>query len=188
MDTAEGAGPRTGTTYDGFISYSHAADGLLAPRLQTGLQRFAKPWWKRRALRIFLDESSLSANPHLWSSITEALDVSGWFVLLLSSEAAASEWVNQEIVYWVENRDGSRILPVMTDGEFGWEGGDVTGSAVPGALRGVFEAEPRWVDLRFARDEDKLDLQNPTFSGREVSRTTEGICVQPDGLLTSHST
>lgn len=25
--------------YDGFISYSHAADGLLAPRLQAGLQR-----------------------------------------------------------------------------------------------------------------------------------------------------
>jgi hypothetical protein len=53
-----------GTGYDGFISYSHAADDLLAPRLQSGLQRFAKPWWKRRALRIFRDESSLSANPH----------------------------------------------------------------------------------------------------------------------------
>jgi hypothetical protein len=59
--------------YDGFISYSHAADDLLAPRLQAGLQRFAKPWWKRRELRIFRDESSLSANPHLWSSITEAV-------------------------------------------------------------------------------------------------------------------
>ena len=54
-------------SYDGFISYSHAADGLLAPRLQAGLQRFAKPWWKRRAVRIFRDESSLSANPHCCS-------------------------------------------------------------------------------------------------------------------------
>ena len=77
--------------YDGFISYSHAADGLLAPRLQSALQRFAKPWWKRRAVRIFRDESSLSANPHLWSSITEALDTSDWFVLLLSPDAASSE-------------------------------------------------------------------------------------------------
>ena len=34
--------------YDGFVSYSHAADDLLAPRLQAGLQRFATPWWKRR--------------------------------------------------------------------------------------------------------------------------------------------
>ncbi len=31
-----------GVLYDGFISYSHAADDLLAPRLQAGLQRFAK--------------------------------------------------------------------------------------------------------------------------------------------------
>jgi hypothetical protein len=44
-------GPPGDVVYDGFISYSHAADDLLAPRLQTGLQRFAKPWWKRRALR-----------------------------------------------------------------------------------------------------------------------------------------
>jgi hypothetical protein len=59
--------------YDGFISYSHAADDLLAPRLQSALQRFAKPWWKRRAVRIFRDESSLSANPHLWSSISHRM-------------------------------------------------------------------------------------------------------------------
>ena len=95
------------TKYDGFISYSHAADGLLAPRLQAGLQRFAKPWWQRRALRVFRDESSLSANPHLWSSITEALDSSEWFVLLLSPDAAVSPWVNQEIEYWKANRDPS---------------------------------------------------------------------------------
>ena len=94
MDTVESRTeeePLAETVYDGFISYSHAADDLLAPRLQAGLQRFAKPWWKRRALRIFRDESSLSANPHLWSSITDALDKSSWFVLLLSPEAAQSE-------------------------------------------------------------------------------------------------
>ena len=37
--------PQAGLVYDGFISYSHAADDLLAPRLQAGLQRFAKPWY-----------------------------------------------------------------------------------------------------------------------------------------------
>ncbi len=35
--------PPGGSVYDGFISYSHAADDLLAPRLQAGLQRFANP-------------------------------------------------------------------------------------------------------------------------------------------------
>ncbi len=167
----------TATSYDGFISYSHAADDLLAPRLQSALQRFAKPWWKRRAVRIFRDESSLSANPHLWSSITEALDTSGWFVLLLSPDAAQSEWVNQEIAYWVENRDPKKILPVVTDGSFGWADGDVTGDAVPDALRAVFSEEPRWVDLRFARDEEQLDLNNPTFSAAvaDVASAIRGI-------------
>ena len=163
--------------YDGFISYSHAADDLLAPRLQSALQRFAKPWWKRRAVRIFRDESSLSANPHLWSSITEALDTSGWFVLLLSPDAAQSEWVNQEIAYWVENSDPKKILPVVTDGGFGWRDGDVTGDAVPESLRGVFTEEPRWVDLRFAKDEEQLDLNNPTFSAAvaDVASAIRGV-------------
>jgi hypothetical protein len=163
--------------YDGFISYSHAADDLLAPRLQSALQRFAKPWWKRRAVRIFRDESSLSANPHLWSSITDALDTSDWFVLLLSPDAARSEWVNQEVAYWVENRDPKRILPVVTDGEFGWASGDVTGDAVPIALRGVFTEEPRFVDLRFARQEEQLDLKNSRFSAAvaDVSSAIRGV-------------
>jgi WD40 repeat protein len=175
QERADAAG--SDRAYDGFISYSHAADGLLAPRLQAGLQRFAKPWWKRRAVRIFRDESSLSANPHLWSSITEALDSSGWFVLLLSPDAASSVWVDQEIAYWKTNRDPSRILPVVTDGEFGWDGIDVAGTAVPEQLRGVFAEEPRWVDLRWARDEEQLDLSNPSFSAAvaDVASAIRGV-------------
>ena len=170
--TADGS-----ASYDGFMSYSHAADDLLAPRLQSALQRFAKPWWQRRAVRIFRDESSLSANPHLWSSITEALDSSSWFVLLLSPDAAQSEWVNQEISYWVENRDPKRILPVVTGGDFMWANGDVAGEAVPYALRGVFEEEPRWVDLRFAREEEQLDLKHPEFNSAiaDIASTIRGI-------------
>jgi WD40 repeat protein len=155
--------PPEGLVYDGFISYSHAADDLLAPRLQAGLQRFAKPWWKRRALRIFRDEASLAANPHLWSSITDALDQSGWFILLLSPDAANSEWVNKETEYWLEHKDPNRIIPVVTDGEFGWSDGDIAGDSVPHALIGVFADEPRWVDLRFARTEEQLDLNNASF-------------------------
>ncbi len=54
--------------FDAFTSYSHAADGQLAPALQRAIQRLAKPWYRARALRVFRDESALSANPHLWSS------------------------------------------------------------------------------------------------------------------------
>ena len=167
MDTAEqrrqaSESPR-GLVYDGFMSYSHAADDLLAPRLQAGLQRFAKPWWKRRALRVFRDEASLSANPHLWSSITDALDDSAWFVLLLSPDAGSSPWVDREVGYWLEHKDPERIIPVLTEGDFAWENGDIVSDAAPPALQGVFSDEPRWVDLRFARTEEQLDLNNASF-------------------------
>ncbi len=169
MDTVEArtpaeGGPAGGPVYDGFISYSHAADDLLAPRLQAGLQRFAKPWWKRRAIRIFRDETSLSASPHLWSSITAALDGSEWFVLLMSPRAADSDWVNQEVEYWLAHKEADRILPVLTDGEFRWQDGDFVSDAAPPALHGAFFEDPRWVDLRFARADEQVDLQNPRFS------------------------
>ena len=166
-----------GLVYDGFISYSHAADDLLAPRLQAALQRFAKPWWKRRALRIFRDESSLGANPHLWSSITAALDESAWFILLLSPEAAQSEWVTREVDYWLVHRHRNRMILVVTDGEFGWTRGSIAGDAAPPTLHGAFAEEPRWVDLRFARSEEQLDLSNPTFSAAvaDIASAIRGV-------------
>jgi WD40 repeat protein len=98
-------------------------------------------------------------------------------VLLLSEDAARSEWVGREIEHWVANHDVSKILPVVTDGEFGWADGDVVGSSVPPALRGVFSEEPRWVDLRFARGEEQLDLSNPDFSAAvaDVASAIRGI-------------
>ena len=137
MDTVETQAeptPSAETVYDGFMSYSHTADDLLAPRLQTGLQRFAKPWWKRRAMRVFRDEASLSANPHLWASIVDAIDESDWLVLLLSPGAAQSEWVDREVEYWLEHKDPNRIIPVVTDGDFAWGDGAIgpsTDSAPP---------------------------------------------------------
>jgi hypothetical protein len=32
---------------------------VLAAPLQAGLQRFAKPWWRRQALNVFRDDASL---------------------------------------------------------------------------------------------------------------------------------
>jgi TIR domain-containing protein len=90
--------PRGGArSYDAFLSYGHAADGRLAPALQAGLQSLAKPWYRRRALRVFRDKTSLSASPELWPAIEGALSQSDYFVLLASPEAAASRWVEQEV-------------------------------------------------------------------------------------------
>ena len=49
--------------YKAFLSYSHAADGKLAPALQSALQRFARPWYQLRAMRVFRDKTSLAATP-----------------------------------------------------------------------------------------------------------------------------
>jgi hypothetical protein len=72
--------------------------------------------------------------------------------------------VNNEVEHWLANRDPDRIIPVLTDGEFGWADGDIVSNAAPPALVGAFADEPRWVDLRFARTEEQLDLKSPTFS------------------------
>ncbi len=182
MDTAHARVTTTGgrgarPIYDAFLSYSHSADELLAPRLHSGLQRFAKAWWKRQILRVFRDEGSLSANPHLWVSITDAMDDSAWFVLLLSPEAADSEWVNREVAWWLQHKDPDRVIPVLTDGDLVWADGDLAGDAVPPALRGAFVNEPRWVDLRFARSDEQLDLRNARFSAAvaDIASAIRGI-------------
>ncbi|MEU4425795.1 TIR domain-containing protein [Actinoplanes sp. NPDC024001] len=153
--------------FDGFISYSHAADGRLAPAVQRGLHRLAKPWHRRRALWIFRDQTGLAVTPKLWTSIQEALDGSKHFVLMASPEAARSPWVNREIEHWLATKSPDRILPVVTDGDWSWDpvAGDFTAesTAVPAALRGVFAEEPLFLDLRWARDDLHLSLQHVRF-------------------------
>jgi hypothetical protein len=107
--------------YDAFISYSHAADGQLAPALQTGLQSLGKPWYRRRALRVFRDKTSLSATPELWPTIEQALAGSRFFVVLASPEAAASRWVDQEVDWWRAHRSASTVLIGLTGGSLAWD-------------------------------------------------------------------
>jgi hypothetical protein len=147
----------SGAGYDVFLSYSHSHDDRLAPVLQARLERFAVPWYKPRALRVFRDTGSLGANPELWASIVDAMGASEWFVLLASPDAAQSQWVNDEVRWWLDNRSAERLLVVATAEKLRWdrETGDwAEGTPVPPALRGVFRAEPHWIDLSGARAGD----------------------------------
>jgi WD40 repeat protein len=164
-----------------FMSYSHAADGKLAPRLQASLQRFAKPWHQTRAIRIFRDKTSLSVNPALWSSICKALDASEYFILLASPEAAGSAWVQKEVDYWLDRESSAKLLIVLTDGELQWSSrqGDFdwdTTDALPKNLAGVFGEEPLYLDLRWAKKADELSLSHPQFreAVSELSATLRG--------------
>lgn len=107
--------------YNAFISYSHAADGKLAPALHL-LHLFAKRWNRLRAVRVFRDEASLSANPALWGAIQQALSEAEFFILLASPEAARSEWVGREVAYWAQNKPHSNLLIALTWGELVWDG------------------------------------------------------------------
>jgi hypothetical protein len=135
-----------GKEYDVFISYSHAADGRLAPAVQDGLRKLARPWNRRQALRVFRDDTGLSVTPALWPAIETALLTSEYFLFLASPEAARSEWVSREIRSWITHRSPERLLVALTDGNWVWDAvrGDLDferSTAAPVALRGVFTEE-----------------------------------------------
>jgi tetratricopeptide (TPR) repeat protein len=151
--------------YDAFISYSHAKDKPVAAALQSAMQRLGKPWYRRRALRLFRDDTSLSATPGLWDSIERALTDSRYLVLLASPEAAASPWVTKEVTWWLAHKSADTLLIAVTDGTLAWDetrGDYTTGvdTPLPRTLAGRFAAEPKWVDLRAYRlhAEHRADL------------------------------
>jgi WD40 repeat protein len=154
MRPADGVGAKPDIfVYDAFLSYSHASDTWLAIAIERVLSSLARPWYRRRALRIFRDDSQLGAGPPLYSSLERALGASRYFVLLASPESAASRWVAEEVSWWVTNRSKSTFIIVLTAGEIVWPpmGEDFDWGqtdALPGILTGYFDDEPLWVDLR----------------------------------------
>src|SRR5215813_14927607 len=107
--------------YDAFISYSHAKDKRIDAALQSTIQRLGKPWYRRRVLRLFRDDTSLSATPGLWPAIEQALANSRFLILLASPEAAASPWVTKEVSYWLEHKGAETLLIGVTEGQLAWD-------------------------------------------------------------------
>src|SRR6516164_4555607 len=129
--------------YQGFLSYSHAADGRLAPALQRALHNLARPWYRFRLINVFRDQTNLSANPSLWGSIETELTDSEYLLLMASPDSAHSRWVQKELEWWYSNRPAGKLLIILTDGELLWDENasdfDWTRtSALPDALRGRF--------------------------------------------------
>jgi WD40 repeat protein len=153
--------------YDCFLSYSRHPDEKLAQTVRQGLAGLAKPWYRRRALRVFLDTASLPTSSGLQDSIVDALERSRFFILLASPDAAASPWVEREVAWWREHRDPSSFLIADCGAGLNWneEAGDFSSDAkVPASLRGWFPAEPTWTDLSWAEAEHDLSLKDSRFS------------------------
>jgi WD40 repeat protein len=173
--------------YDGFISYSHGPDAPIAAALEDAIRKFARPLspFRRNPVSIFRDQTNLSASPHLWNAIATSLEESRYLILVASPEAAKSKWVQKELCAWltrgacsdprhfdpttVDPDRRARLLFAVTSGEVEWDDAaadfnwDKT-KALPGMLSKVFDGEPLWVDLTFARTASRpLDRTNPDF-------------------------
>jgi hypothetical protein len=142
--------------YHAFISYSHV-DAELARALQRALERFAKPWYRRRALNVFRDQTNLSASPAIWQDMARALSASQCFILLASPEAAESEWVYRQSEQFLKQHSAEHVVVVLTAGKVVWSqiNGDFDWNetdALPQVLKGKFEDEPLLIDLRDVHD------------------------------------
>ncbi len=139
--------------YRAFISYSRR-DGAVAAALAAKLARVGSPWYRVRAMRVFLDKNSLSTAPSLEKTLDEALADSEWLVLLASPHSAASEWVGEELDWWLEHRGTSKLVIACVGGEIAWQGMAGTDfdwrvtTALSRRLSGHFAAQPIWADLR----------------------------------------
>ena len=156
--------------YNGFISYSHAADGNLAPAVQSALHRFARPWYRLRSVWIFRDKTGHAVTPSLWGTIEKALADSEYFLLMASPESASSHWVQKEVDWWLTNRAPSNIVMLLTDGDIEWDSttNDFNWprtTSLSSNFRGRMAHEPLSVDLRWARTEEKLSLRHARFRG-----------------------
>jgi WD40 repeat protein len=154
--------------YRAFVSYSHESDARLAASLQESLSRIAKPWYRLRTMRIFLDKTSLSASPALWPTIEQALGQSDYFLLLASPVSAKSVWVQKEVGWWLQNRSADKLVLCLTDGVILWDGsaGDFDWNktnAIAMVLKGAYSSEPLYADFRAAKAANRYDSSDPAY-------------------------
>lgn len=113
--------------YRAFMSYSHQ-DEVLARKLFSALERFKVPSAivgmpgrdgpvPERLIPLFRDEDELPASADLGNQLTDALQKSAVLVVLCSPAAAASRWVNEEILAFKRMGRENRILAVILSGE-----------------------------------------------------------------------
>ena len=159
--------------YKAFISYSHT-DKVAGDKLLKELENYRVP--KRlvgkaaaggtpipnRVGQIFRDRDELPAAEDLTTEVKKALTQSEFMIVLCSPAAAASRWVNREIIEFKKLTGERRILSVILSGEpFASGGSAPEQECFPPALRfklgtrGTLTtepAEPLAADFRAAGD------------------------------------
>lgn len=158
--------PTAAWRYDAFLSYSHH-DRLLAQGLQRTLERIARPFGRRQALRVFRDDTDLTASPDLWGGVVQAMDQARYFVLVMSPFSAKSVWVNRELEHWLQTRGPGSVLLVLGQGAVRWHPAHLAfvpewSDAAPPVLTqpGVLPREPAYLDVSH---NGPWDSRSPAF-------------------------
>ena len=106
--------------YAGFISYAHA-DEAMAARLHHALETFKIPGdislsRDRKLHPIFRDTTELTAHHSLSEKIQDAVNSSRFLIVLCSSAAKSSHWVNEEIRLFRKLHGENSILCALLEG------------------------------------------------------------------------
>jgi WD40 repeat protein len=139
--------------YDAFLSYAHG-DKAVTTAIQKGLHQVGRRVGQLRALRVFRDDTNLTANPDLWGKITDALAGSRFMIVVLSPQSAASHWVNEELSYWLQHRGHRQLMLVLAEGHLLWDATNArfdpeqSDAALPVLTQpGSLPAEPLYIDV-----------------------------------------
>lgn len=89
-----------------FISHATADRGFVEKEL-LGLLRAL-------GFTVWFAEEDIKTSDQWERSIRRGLESSDWFLLILSSRSAASEWVKDELTWAFEKRPG-RVLPILVE-------------------------------------------------------------------------
>ena len=134
--------------FGAFVSYSGAADRELISRLQRGIEKLAKRWYRPPVMKVFVDKTSLGAGTRLWGRIEYGLSRSHWLILMASPEAGESWWVDREVGWWIAHRSLDNMIIVHTAGVLRWDRDtndfSADSNAIPPCLREKFSDEPVW--------------------------------------------
>ena len=140
-------------TYYAFISYSHK-DHAIAKKLQNRLQHYHlpsklqknNPELPRNLRPIFIDESNL-VGPALQDALNKNLSTSKYLIVICSPNSAKSDYVNDEVKYFIKNGKVNKIIPLIIDGTPHSDDPE-TECFPPAILELPRELEPLGIDLK----------------------------------------
>lgn len=142
--------------YKAYISYSHR-DSRWASWLHRALESYRLPrklvgtkaalgTVPARIRPVFRDRDDLSSAGDLGSTVKQALADSENLIVICSPQAAASRWVNEEILQFARLGRQDQIFCVIVDGEPAGAGTPAT--CFPAALHDIGLQEPLAADIR----------------------------------------